>query len=156
MNLVHVCPTCHQKLERLYSENFYKRLGLDDVRPTYKETAPIEDIEDISEHDCEQLREAEIKTISELETADPKGVASTTSLSETEVRDAIKLALEQRGPPVTAIEDISETDAAELDIMGIKFLPQLASTDTALVAQVTEISEAQVETWAERAREKMY
>jgi len=27
-NLVRVCPTCHEKLERLYSERFYRELGV--------------------------------------------------------------------------------------------------------------------------------
>jgi hypothetical protein len=29
-NLVQVCPTCHQKLERLYDDRFYKALGASD------------------------------------------------------------------------------------------------------------------------------
>jgi len=30
-NLVDLCPTCHQRLERLYDTDFYKTIGLTDV-----------------------------------------------------------------------------------------------------------------------------
>lgn len=47
-NIVTVCPTCHQKLEKMYDKRFYDRLGVDtetdgsDTRPTTLATSELD------------------------------------------------------------------------------------------------------------------
>jgi predicted RecB family nuclease len=154
-NLVNVCPTCHRKLEHLYSEDFYERLGLEGFEPSYKERASIEKIEDIDESHCEQFRQVGIKKIRELETANPKYVVENTNLTERQVSECVEKATAHRGPPVTSITGISEEDASELRIIGIKSVRDLATSDPAFVSDMTEITKERAEKLFEKARNKL-
>jgi DNA replicative helicase MCM subunit Mcm2 (Cdc46/Mcm family) len=75
-NLVTVCPTCHQRLERLYDERFFESLGVE----------PAGDSTDGGEGETSREQRERIETmrriINRLESEHPEGAPIDTVLNE--------------------------------------------------------------------------
>jgi hypothetical protein len=72
-NLVRVCPTCHERLERLYDGRFYDTLGVETTEPDADSDDGVDAVI-INQSDCGSEIRTLVDVIAELEDDHAEGV----------------------------------------------------------------------------------
>ncbi|WP_321167916.1 DUF4332 domain-containing protein [Halobaculum saliterrae] len=121
----------------------------------FTDTGPATLVHGVGDSVATHLRSVDIETVSELATADPAEVADETTIPCGTAVNLVSIArdLANSGEHVTALDGIGDKYSERLQDASVVTVEQLAEADPDDLAASLSVSEAQLQSWIDRAND---